>query len=126
METQRLQEVLSWMRGTDLVEVSWRHGGDGVEVRLEGRVEVPAAAFPASALLPVASAGVGIFRWNAPGKPRRAHEGASVAEGELLGLLETGADPVEIKAPAAGRLVKALIDDGKPVEYGQPLFLIAP
>ena len=126
METQRLQEVLSWMRGTDLVEVAWRHGGDGVEVRLEGTSAVGAPAFPASTLLPVASTGVGLWRWNEPGKPRAAIEGASVAEGDLLGLLETGAAPIEIKAPASGRLVKVLVDDGKPVEYGQPLFLIAP
>ncbi len=126
METQRLQEVLTWMRGTDLVEVSWRHGEDGVEVRLEGRNAASSAAFPASALLPVASTGVGLWRFHEPGKPRRANEGASVAEGDVLGLLETGAASIEIKAPAAGRLVKVLIEDGKPVEYGQPLFLIAP
>ncbi|MBI5202274.1 MAG: biotin/lipoyl-binding protein [Elusimicrobia bacterium] len=126
METRRLQEVLTWMRGTDLTEVSYRKGDDGVEVKLEGRNSVPSAAFPATTLLPVSSTGVGLFRWSAPGKARKANEGASVAEGDLLGLLETGAEPVEIKAPAAGRLVKVLVDDGKPVEYGQPLFLIAP
>lgn len=126
METQRLQEVLSWMRGTDLHELSWRKGDDALELKLEGRGAYSTAAFPATALLPVASTGVGLFRFNAPGKPRAANEGASVAEGAVLGLLETGGEPVEIKAPAAGRLVKVLIDDGKAVEYGQPLFLIAP
>ncbi|MBI4346560.1 MAG: biotin/lipoyl-binding protein [Elusimicrobia bacterium] len=114
------------MRATDLQEVGWREGDDALELKLEGRSAAPAAAFPASALLPVASTGVGLFRFNAPGKPRAAHEGAAVAEGTLLGLLETGGEPVEIKAPAAGRLVKVLVDDGKAVEYGQPLFLIAP
>ena len=127
METKRLQEVLSWMRGTDLVELAWRSGEDGVELRLEGANHAPpAAAFPATALVPVPSTGVGIFRWSLPGKPRQANEGGPVAIGDVLGVLETGDAPVTITAPAAGRLVKILIDDGKPVEYVQPLFLIAP
>jgi biotin carboxyl carrier protein len=37
-----------------------------------------------------------------------------------------GSQTVEIKAGCAGRIVKALVQDGDPVEYGQPLFLIAP
>lgn len=126
METQSLQEILSWMKRTDLVELAWRAGSDGLELRLEGAGAAPAAAFPANTLAPVSSTGVGLFRWNAPGKPRRAEEGAAVAAGELLGILETGDKPVEIKATAGGRLAKVLIDDGKPVQYGQLLFLIAP
>jgi biotin carboxyl carrier protein len=114
------------MRGTDLVELAWRSGKDGVELRLEGSNTVPSAAFPATSIVPVPSTGVGLFRWNVPGKPRQANEGAAVSAGDLLGLLEAGGEPLSIQAPAAGRLVKILIDDGKPVEYGQLLFLIAP
>lgn len=126
METQKIQDILSWMRGTDLLEVSWRRGDDGLELRLEGAPPAEPPPFPASSLLPVTSPGVGLFRFNEPGKPRVAVEGASVAEGQALGSLDTGAAPIPVPAPAAGRLVKVLIDEGKAVEYGQPLFLIAP
>ena len=124
MKNPQLQAVLSWMRGTDLVEVSWRRGEEAVELRLDG---APAAApFPATTLVPVPSPGVGIFRFSERGKPRLAEEGRVVAKGDALGVLDTGAAPVHVRAPAAGRIVKALIDDGKPAEYGQLLFLIAP
>ncbi|MBI4422137.1 MAG: biotin/lipoyl-binding protein [Elusimicrobia bacterium] len=126
MNTEALSQVLTWMRTTDLQELSWRRGGDAVELRLEGAAASHAAAFPATSLVPVAAPGVGIFRWSAPGKPRTATEGKLVSAGEPLGLLETGGAPVEVAAPAAGRLAKILIDEGKPVEWGQPLFLIAP
>jgi biotin carboxyl carrier protein len=32
----------------------------------------------------------------------------------------------EIEAKAAGRIVKILVDNGQPVEYGQALFLLDP
>ena len=50
----------------------------------------------------------------------------SQAAGAVLGTVDTGAKTVELKAPAAGTLVGTGPEDGKPVEYGQPLFFIAP
>lgn len=126
METQKIQEILSWMRGTDLLEVAWKAGEEGVELRLEGAQPAQGAPFPVTALLPVASPGVGLFHFSEPGKPRVAVEGAPVTEGQVLGQLDTGAAPIPVFAPAAGRLVKILIDEGRAAEYGQPLFLIAP
>jgi biotin carboxyl carrier protein len=32
----------------------------------------------------------------------------------------------EIEAKVAGRVVKILVENAQPVEYGQPLFLIEP
>jgi acetyl-CoA carboxylase biotin carboxyl carrier protein len=32
----------------------------------------------------------------------------------------------EIESRAAGRVIKILVDNAQPVEYGQPLFLIEP
>ena len=124
MKTAWLQEILAWMRQTDLVEVAWSRGDESVELRLDSAP--PAAAFKATTLVPVPSPGVGLFRFNEPGKPRGAVEGRTVALGDLLGLLETGAAPVKVSAPSGGKLTKVLIDEGKPVEYGQLLFLITP
>jgi acetyl-CoA carboxylase biotin carboxyl carrier protein len=32
----------------------------------------------------------------------------------------------EIQSEVAGRIVKVLVENAQPVEYGQPLFLVAP
>ncbi|MBI3547899.1 MAG: hypothetical protein HY078_02485 [Elusimicrobia bacterium] len=126
MKNETLTKLLSWMRGTDLVEVSYRRGELRLELRLEGANTVPETPFPTSSFMPVASPGVGVFRWGAPGKARRADEGASVAAGDVLGVIETGGSPVNVTTAGAGRVAKVLIEDGKAVEFGQPLFLISP
>jgi acetyl-CoA carboxylase biotin carboxyl carrier protein len=126
METRVMQEVLDWMRTTDLAELAYRRGAGGMELRLEGAAPAQAAAFPPCSLIPVTSPEVGLFRWNQAGAPRRVDKGSLVAEGALLGLVEVGSRKVELKASASGKVVSVLIDDGKAVEYGQPLFFIKP
>jgi len=120
-----MNEILAWMKTTDLVELAFKRGSEGFEFRTP--TATPAgAAFPASRLVPVSSPTVGIFRTSRPGSAPRAQEGGSVASGEFLGLIETGSNATEITAGCAGRVVKVLAQDGDPVEYGQPLFLVAP
>lgn len=125
MDTRALNDAIAWMRTTDLVELAFKRGSEGFEFRA-GSAPPAEAAFPASSLVPIVSPAVGIFRSSRPGSAPRAQEGGSVAAGELLGLVETGVNTVEIAAGSAGRLVKVLAQDGGAVEYGQPLFLIAP
>ncbi len=125
MDPKAMQEIIGWARGTDLLELAWQDGSQRVEFRLEG-APPNSPAFPSSPLLPVPAPGVGIFRWSSKGAPRRAEEGKAVSQGELLGIVETADEPLEVRAPAAGKLVKILVDDGKAVEYGQGLFLIHP
>ena len=125
MDTRMLNEILTWMKTTDLVELAFKRGSQGFEFRTEAAPPAQ-TAFPASTLIPVTSPTIGIFRSSKPGNVARVQEGGSVASGESLGLVETGSKTVEIKAAGAGRVIKALAQDGDPVEYGQPLFLIAP
>ena len=124
MDTRILNEILTWMKTTDLVELAFKRGSEGFEFRTAAAQSQ--AAFPASRMVPVASPTVGIFRASRPGSAPQTKEGGSVATGEFLGLVETGGDTMEIKAGCAGRVVKVLAQDGDPVEYGQPLFLVAP
>src|SRR5262245_48835171 len=125
METRVLNEILAWMKSTDLVELAFKRGSEGFEFRAAAAPPGP-AAFPTSRLVPVSSPGVGIFRASRPGSAPRAHEGGAIASGDLLGIVETGADSMEVTAECSGRVVKVLAQDGDPVEYGQPLFLVAP
>ncbi len=74
----------------------------------------------------VGSPEVGVFRAGAKGRSAAAAPGDDVAAGALLGSVDTGTAVVDVKAPAAGRLVSGAAEDGKAVEYGQPLFFIQP
>ena len=124
MKTEELTKVLAWIRTTDLVEVGYNHGDDGFAL---STAEAPAAypAPPASRFSAVTSPAVGIFQWSEPGRARPAEEGAAVAEGGLLGVVETTKGKfTAVKAPCAGRLSKVLAEAGAAVEFGQALFFI--
>jgi acetyl-CoA carboxylase biotin carboxyl carrier protein len=86
----------------------------------------PAEAAPASTIT-VASPMVGtVYRAPSPGAPPFVSEGDVVKEGQVLCIIEAMKLMNEIEARVAGRVVKILVDNAQPVEYGQPLFLIEP
>ncbi|MFW6157966.1 MAG: acetyl-CoA carboxylase biotin carboxyl carrier protein [Planctomycetota bacterium] len=51
--------------------------------------------------------------------------GDEVQAGETLCIIEAMKVMNEIKAEQAGRVTRILVDNGEPVEYGQPLFQLA-
>ncbi|HRH69397.1 MAG TPA: acetyl-CoA carboxylase biotin carboxyl carrier protein [Flavobacteriales bacterium] len=98
-------------------------------------VAVPAAA-PAPAA-PAASADskyvtikapmIGTFYRSAgPGKPVFVNVGDEVKPGKPICIIEAMKLFNEIESDVAGKIVKVLVDDAKPVEYDQPLFLVDP
>jgi acetyl-CoA carboxylase biotin carboxyl carrier protein len=59
-----------------------------------------------------------------PGAPAFVKQGDSVAVGQVLCIVEAMKLMNEIESEAAGQIVKILVSNGQPVEYGQPLFKI--
>ncbi len=59
-----------------------------------------------------------------PGAPRFAAKGAKVKAGDTLVIIEAMKVMNPIKAEKAGTVVDVLIEDGQPVEFGQPMFII--
>ncbi|MDD3328417.1 MAG: acetyl-CoA carboxylase biotin carboxyl carrier protein [Zoogloea sp.] len=96
----------------------------------------PAAAAPAPAApadsdpgLPeghvVKSPMVGTFyRASAPGAKPIVEVGQSVAVGDVLCIIEAMKLMNEIEADAAGVIKAILVENGEPLEYGEPLFVI--
>lgn len=64
---------------------------------------------------------VGIFYHADPPLPY----GAAVTQGQVVGAIESMKLMNNVTAEAGGRLVDILIEDGAPVDYGQPLFRLA-
>lgn len=91
---------------------------------------VPAAA-PAAAEAPVEtghvvkSPMVGTFyRASSPGAKAFAEVGDVVKAGQPVCIIEAMKIMNEIEADQDGTITKILVDNGQPVEYGQPLFVI--
>jgi len=80
-----------------------------------------------SGLVPVTAPMVGKFYTAAsPSDPPYVQQGAKVAVGATLGLIEVMKVFASIKTEVAGTLETILVTNGQFVEVGQPLFLIRP
>ena len=88
----------------------------------------PVAAVPAPAVETghiVTSPMVGTFyRASSPGAKSFAEVGDVVKEGQAVCIIEAMKIMNEIEADQDGTITKILVDNGKPVEYGQPLIVI--
>lgn len=100
-------------------------------------VAQPAASAPAPAAAPapaedakyitIKSPMIGTFyRAAGPGKPVFANVGDSIKPGKTICIIEAMKLFNEIESEVSGKIVKVLVDDAKPVEYDQPLFLVDP
>ena len=61
---------------------------------------------------------------SAPGNPPYVQVGSSVKAGDTLCIIEAMKLLNEIEAESAGTIKKILDENGSPVEFGQPLFII--
>lgn len=91
-----------------------------------------AGAIPATAPGPVEPSGhtlkspmVGTFyRCPSPGTPSFVEVGQSVSKGQTLCIIEAMKLLNEIESDATGVVKAIMVENGQPVEYGQPLFII--
>lgn len=70
---------------------------------------------------------VGVFYASpSPEVPAFAKAGQDVRKGDVLCIIEAMKIMNQIEADISGKVVKALVENGDAVEYGQPLFAIDP
>lgn len=109
-----------------------------------GRLEVHAVSNPTSAPSSSAASASGshapartpaaitapmvgtFYRAAAPDAPPLVQEGDKVEAGQTVCIIEAMKLFNEIQSEVSGRVAKVLAENGAPVEYGQPLFLIEP
>src|SRR5450830_57769 len=92
----------------------------------------PVAAAPVVPVAPAVPEGhivkspmVGTFyRSSSPGSAAFVEVGSEVKEGETLCIIEAMKLLNEIDADHSGVIKQILVENGQPVEYGQPLFVI--
>ncbi len=66
------------------------------------------------------------YRKPSPDKPLFVEVGQTIAEGDVLCVIEAMKLFNEIESEVSGKIIKVLVDDSSPVEFDQPLFLVDP
>lgn len=153
-DLDQLRQLVEMMEQYDLREVKLKQGNQrwvlrrGPQVVAAAPVELlPGTAAPAATLAtssPGAAAApptlavdegtreikspmVGTFyRSPTPGEKPFVKEGDRVVDDTVVCLIEAMKFFNQIKAECSGTIVKVLVNDGDPVEYGQPLFKVKP
>ena len=88
-------------------------------------VAAPVAADPANHPGALKSPMVGVaYLSPEPGKPAFVAIGDAVAVGQTICLIEAMKTYNPIRAAKAGKITQILVEDGSPVEYGEPLVII--
>jgi acetyl-CoA carboxylase biotin carboxyl carrier protein len=154
MNLKEIKELIEMLKGTDISEIEVERSGVKVRLRKGGdvtfhstlpRMEYPPAAVvaPMKVDAPVAaekapepaktnqvkitSPIVGTFyRSPGPDKPPYVQAGDVVKKGQVLCIVEAMKLMNEIESESSGKIVQVLVENGKPVEYGQDLFIIEP
>ena len=144
-----VREIAKLISETDLTEIEVEKGDLRIRVARQITVQqvthaVAAAPAPiAAAAAPVAApaaekpADLGAhpgavrspmvgtaYRRPSPGATAFIEVGSTVKAGEKILLVEAMKTFNEIVAPKAGTVTHILVDDGQPVEYGEPLVVI--
>lgn len=139
MELEEIKEIISFLRNTDITELSIEREGFKIRIKrgyIYGPVEVSRTVKPEELekatepqkeelLHTVISPLVGTFyRAPAPDASPFVEVGSRVERGQVLCIVEAMKIMNEIESDVSGIVRKILVENGQPVEYGEPLFLI--
>lgn len=148
MDLRKLKKLIDLVQESGIAELEITEGEEKVRINrvgapghpgMMGMVQPPAPAIattvtavPAVAQAPAEPEGhtvkspmVGTFyRSSAPGSKPFVEVGQNISAGETLCIIEAMKLLNEIEADQSGVVKKILVENGQPVEYGQPLFII--
>ena len=139
-----IEEMLQLMESRGLVELEMEH--QGLRIRLKKASSSPSpqlveyvAGVPQPPLSSAQKTGeegrwivikspmVGtLYRTPAPDAPPFVEVGQDLEVGQVVCIIEAMKLMNEIKSEVAGRVVEVLVQNGDPVEFGQPLFTVEP
>lgn len=144
MNLSEIKEIVDFMKEQDIAELEVEKGGEKVYVKRNTGFAMPAALpmmappyffpgaqVPAGApavkegIIVIEAPMVGTFyRAPAPGAEPYVKEGDVIEKGRTLCIIEAMKLMNEIETDVAGKIVAILVENGQPVEFGQPLFHI--
>jgi acetyl-CoA carboxylase biotin carboxyl carrier protein len=147
-DSKLVRQLAAVLNETGLTEIEYEKGGLRVRVARQGQqvayaaapmhmsaapaavqaavaAEAPKAMDAASHPGTVKSPMVGVgYLLPEPGAAPFVSVGATVSEGQTVCLIEAMKTFNPVKAPRSGKVTKILLENGSPVEYGEPLLII--
>ena len=150
MDLKKIRDIMRLIRDSDVAEIEVWDKDDRVRIRrgiAEALAAPPVAVIAATPVAPtaavpaapkvapatarkvhtVASPFVGTFyRAASPEREAFVEVGSKVRKGQPLCIVEAMKLMNEIEAEVAGTVVEILAENGHPVQYGQPLFIVEP
>jgi acetyl-CoA carboxylase biotin carboxyl carrier protein len=143
LDPRELKKLTVLMEESGLVELEIESRGERIRLVRGRAVEAATATAAATSVPPtraarrdaeddggaraITSPMVGTFhRAVAPEAPALVEVGDVVERGQALCVIEAMKMMNEIEAEFRGRVVAIVVENGRPVEYGEPLFLIEP
>jgi len=150
MDIRKIKKLIEMLEESDLAEIEIQEGEESLRISRNSQSTVipsmmappmpaaPAAAVPSPApveatanekALPdghvVKAPMVGTFyRASAPGAKPFVEVGQSVSTGDTLCIIEAMKMLNQIESDKGGTVVAILVENGQPIEYNQPLFVI--
>lgn len=148
LDTEFVRQIALLLKETGLNEIEYAEGQRRIRcvanapipvqapvslpVQVASAAPVPAPSAPAAAAAPeiagtpVTSPMVGtVYMASEPGAAPFVKVGDTVKQGDTLLIIEAMKVMNPIKAPKAGTIAAVLVDDAKPVEFGETLIVIA-
>ena len=150
MDIRKVKKLIELIEESDIAEIEIHEGEESVRISRQGNLPpvmaaapapqamaaaapaaAPAATDEAAAAEPeisghvIASPMVGTFyRAPSPNSKAFTEEGQKVVKGETLCIIEAMKILNQIEADRSGIVKRILVENGQPVEYNQPLFVI--
>lgn len=142
MDIRKIKKLIEIIEESGIAEIEIKEGEEAIRISRYSAAPAPAAyapagtgtAAPATAAEPaeekmtghvVKSPMVGTFyRAASPGAKVFTDVGQKVQIGDTLCIIEAMKILNQIESDKSGTVTKILVENGQPVEYGQPLFII--
>ena len=129
MDLRKIKKLIDLLEESNLAELEIKEGEEVVRLSRVPTGGMTVAA-PAANALPeghvVKAPMVGTFYASAtPGAAAFVKVGQQVKAGETLGIIEAMKMFNQIEADVAGTVQAILVENGQPVEFDQPMFVIA-
>lgn len=143
MDIKRINRLISIMEEKNLVELEVEDEDFKVKItkpesssmiesksfspEILSTKKIPIKKFEKTEWVKLTSSMVGFFYLSqTPTSPPYVNVGDKVLPTQIVYAIEVMGVVNEIEAKIAGKIKEILVEDGHPVEYGQPLFLIEP
>ena len=129
MDIRKVKKLIELLEESDIAEIEIHEGEESVRISRNSSVVQSMFAAPARAAEPeghlIRSPMVGTFyRAPSPGAKPFVEEGQAVSSGETLCIIEAMKILNQIESDKSGKVVEILVENGQPVEYNEPLFVI--